>query len=33
MFNYNLLPEHIRDAMQRYIESRIPPGVFDGSFK
>jgi len=28
MFNYNLLPEHIRDAMQRYIESRIPPGGF-----
>lgn len=28
MFNYNLLPEHIRGAMQRYIESRIPPGSF-----
>ncbi len=28
MFNYELLPEHIRGAMQRYIENRIEPGGF-----
>ena len=26
--NYEFLPEHIRCAMQRYIENRIPPGGF-----
>lgn len=28
MFNYSLLPEHVRGAMQRYVENRIPPGGF-----
>lgn len=28
MFDYSLLPQHIRDAMQRYIEDRIQPGGF-----
>lgn len=26
--NYNLLPEHIRDGVQRYIEEGICPGSF-----
>lgn len=26
--NYNLLPHHIRDGMQRYVEEGIPPGGF-----
>jgi hypothetical protein len=26
--NYNLLPEHMRDAMRLYIEHRVPPGGF-----
>jgi hypothetical protein len=26
--NYNLIPEHIRDGMKRYIEEGIPPGGF-----
>ena len=26
--NYDLLPEHIREAMKRYIENRIAPGDF-----
>jgi len=26
--NYDLLPEHIRGGMQRYIENGIPPGDF-----
>lgn len=26
--NYDLLPEHIRSAMKRYIENRIAPGDF-----
>lgn len=26
--NYDLLPEHIRGGMERYIEGRIPPGDF-----
>lgn len=28
MFNYALLPEHMRDAMKRYIERGIPGGSF-----
>lgn len=28
MFNYNLLPEHIRGGVQRYIEDGILPGDF-----
>ena len=28
MLNYDLLPEHIRGAVQRYIEHHIPPGDF-----
>ena len=26
--NYDLLPEHIRGAMKRYIEDRLQPGGF-----
>lgn len=26
--NYNLLPEHIRDGMRRYLENGIEPGGF-----
>ena len=26
--NYDMLPEHMRDGMQRYIERGIPPGSF-----
>ena len=28
MFNYSILPEHIRDGAKRYIERGIPPGDF-----
>ena len=28
MLNYNLLPEHMRDTAQRYIEDKISPGGF-----
>lgn len=28
MINYNLLPKHLRGAVRRYIENRMPPGDF-----
>jgi len=28
MLNYDILPEHMRGAMRRYIENRIAPGDF-----
>lgn len=28
MYNYEILPAHMRDVMQRYIENRLEPGGF-----
>ena len=28
MINYDILPEHMRGGMKRYIESKVPPGGF-----
>lgn len=28
LFNYNILPEHMQGAAQRYVEQGIPPGGF-----
>lgn len=28
MFNYDLVPGHMRDGIQRYLENGVPPGHF-----